>query len=708
MKIRRLLLALVMGVLAFALNTKDQSAFSQSGSGLAPEGVFGETYYAPFSVDITLDGEFDDWDGVPEVYLGQGVGRPAVSFYAAADDEFLYVHANVVDENIISGEHGEDYWNEDSVEIYFNGTGDFSLTSYQDGVAQLTIPALNRNLAPEEVVLAGVRGSTLNAQVITVETDNGWAVEVAVPLENEVWNIQPQHEGEMGFQVHLNAASELNRDTKLIWSIFDTGDSSYQNPSVFGKLIFYEVSEQPIVVGDYHFASSLDDDGTLDTFENGIWLGYDGVDNPLGLVPQSDETALSIRQITASSDLAFMDQDDPNNVLAVQGGGFQHIFTDGRQWISQDWSGYNAIGFWLYGTASNQTYAVEILDGLNPESDEQSIWTSTFIDDFSGWHYFTIPFALFESEAADAELNRAEVVGYRLTAAADIAYLDDVGLYTVENETQILVSDTRPQAAFIIDDTIQWDSREWELVWSDEFEGDAGTLIDDASWTCEVGGHGWGNDELEYYTTEPENAALDGEGNLAINAIQGGPEDDSCWYGSCAYTSARCTTQNKVEFTYGRVEARLRIPYGQGVWPAFWMLGANFSEVGWPDSGEIDIMENIGSEPQTVHGTIHGPGYSGASGIGNSYHLNEDFSADFHVYAVEWDPNVIRWYVDGELFSMVSVNDLRNREWVYDHDFFIIVNVAVGGSWPGFPDETTVFPQTMLIDYVRIYTVGTE
>ncbi|MGJ3237249.1 MAG: glycoside hydrolase family 16 protein [Anaerolineae bacterium] len=154
------------------------------------------------------------------------------------------------------------------------------------------------------------------------------------------------------------------------------------------------------------------------------------------------------------------------------------------------------------------------------------------------------------------------------------------------------------------------------------------------------------------------------------------------------------------------MEARINIPEGQGIWPAFWMLGANFREVGWPSSGEIDILENIRREPNTIHGTVHGPGYSGANGIGNSY-TTSAFADDFHVYAIEWDPYIIRWYVDGELFGIVSVNDLsESQTWVYDHDFFLLMNIAVGGNWPDYPDDTTEFPQEMLVDYVRVYQLA--
>jgi beta-glucanase (GH16 family) len=245
------------------------------------------------------------------------------------------------------------------------------------------------------------------------------------------------------------------------------------------------------------------------------------------------------------------------------------------------------------------------------------------------------------------------------------------------------------------------------LVWNDEFNGPAGSGIDKNRWTTETGGGGWGNQELEYYTDSTKNASLDGTGNLVIKAIKETlPQRYRCWYGQCQYTSARLITKNKFSQAYGRFEARLKIPYGQGLWPAFWMLGSNIDTVSWPNCGEIDIMENIGKEPSIVHGTIHGPGYSGANGIGAAYTLNggQRFADGFHVFAVEWQPNVIRWYVDGNLYETRTPSDLpAGTNWVYDHPFFVIINVAVGGGWPGNPDATTVFPQTMLVDYVRVY-----
>ncbi|HJU54809.1 MAG TPA: glycoside hydrolase family 16 protein [Pyrinomonadaceae bacterium] len=246
----------------------------------------------------------------------------------------------------------------------------------------------------------------------------------------------------------------------------------------------------------------------------------------------------------------------------------------------------------------------------------------------------------------------------------------------------------------------------WTLVWGDEFNGSAGAAVDGTKWVMETGGGGWGNNELEYYTNSTRNAAMDGTGNLVITAIQETlARKFRCWYGQCQYTSARLKTQGKFNQAYGRFEARIKVPYGQGIWPAFWMLGNNIQKAGWPNCGEIDIMENIGREPAIVHGTIHGPGYSGANGIGSGYSLQSGaFSDTFHVFAVEWEPNVIRWYVDGALYQTRTPADLpAGASWVFDHPFFMILNLAVGGYWPGNPEATTMFPQKMYVDYVRVY-----
>ncbi|MEO5817826.1 MAG: glycoside hydrolase family 16 protein [Gemmatimonadaceae bacterium] len=247
---------------------------------------------------------------------------------------------------------------------------------------------------------------------------------------------------------------------------------------------------------------------------------------------------------------------------------------------------------------------------------------------------------------------------------------------------------------------------EWKLSWSDEFDGASGALVDPGKWTAETGGGGWGNQERQYYTTSASNASLDGSGHLVITA-RAEPVTSSltCWYGSCRYTSARIKTQGRFEQAYGKFEARIRIPRGQGLWPAFWMLGNDIDRNGWPKSGEIDIMESIGKEPYAVYGTLHGPGYSGSGSIGSSYSLAAvPFADNYHVFTVEWSPGEVRWIVDGTEYRRTSTANLPSAgTWVFDHAFFMLLNVAVGGNWPGDPDATTTFPQQMLVDYVRVY-----
>lgn len=243
-------------------------------------------------------------------------------------------------------------------------------------------------------------------------------------------------------------------------------------------------------------------------------------------------------------------------------------------------------------------------------------------------------------------------------------------------------------------------------VWHDEFDGSAGASFDRVKWAADTGGKGFGNQERQFYTTRAENVALDGHGHLVITA-RSEPASSAyeCWYGKCLYTSTRLKTQGLFAQRYGRIEARIRIPRGQGIWPAFWMLGRDISAVGWPQSGEIDIMENIGREPAIAHGTLHGPGYSGAGGIGRADTLSRgNFADDFHIFAIAWRPNEIRWYVDGRQYHRMTPADLpTGTKWVFDHPFFLLLNVAVGGGWPGDPDASSIFPQQMVVDYVRAY-----
>jgi beta-glucanase (GH16 family) len=245
----------------------------------------------------------------------------------------------------------------------------------------------------------------------------------------------------------------------------------------------------------------------------------------------------------------------------------------------------------------------------------------------------------------------------------------------------------------------------YTLVWSDEFNGPDGSAPDSSKWTYDTGGKGWGNNELECYTNRLQNAQIKG-GNLVITAQR---ENIACSDGTSSnYTSARLKTQGLFSQAYGRFEARIKIPAGQGMWPAFWMLGNNISSVGWPKCGEIDIMENIGKEPGKVHGSLHGPSTTAAtSDLTSTFSLpaGQNFADNFHLYAVEWEPSVVRFYVDTNLYATFHQSQWpAGGAWVFDHPFFLILNVAVGGDWPGSPDNTTQFPQQMLVDYVRVYT----
>jgi beta-glucanase (GH16 family) len=245
-------------------------------------------------------------------------------------------------------------------------------------------------------------------------------------------------------------------------------------------------------------------------------------------------------------------------------------------------------------------------------------------------------------------------------------------------------------AALLVQDT------KWTQVWADEFNGPAGSGPDRSKWTFDLGATGY-NNELEDYKDSRDNVFLDGHGHLVIRAIESAPRK---------YTSGRIKTQGLYEVQYGKIEARIRIPRGQGIWPAFWMLGKSVPGLDWPQVGEIDVMENVGKEPSIVHGTVHGPGYSGDKGITARRALNggEQFAQKFHVYGVEWSADSIDFFVDGKGYAKVTHSSLpAGAAWVFDKPFFLLLNVAVGGSWPGNPDSSTHFPQSMLVDWARVW-----
>jgi beta-glucanase (GH16 family) len=243
-------------------------------------------------------------------------------------------------------------------------------------------------------------------------------------------------------------------------------------------------------------------------------------------------------------------------------------------------------------------------------------------------------------------------------------------------------------------------SGNWQLVWSDEFSQANGSAPNSDNWNYDIGGGGWGNQEIQYYTNSTSNAREE-NGMLIIEAREEN-------FGGRNHTSARLKTQGKHSWQYGKFEARVKVPSGSGLWPAVWMLGTDIDSVGWPQCGEIDIMEFVGREPYEVFGTIHGPGYAGGNAVGQIITRAEPISDDFHIFSVEWDDEEIRWYFDGEHYFTADPTDVFGNEWVYDHEFFIIMNLAIGGTFGGTLDPNVNFPKQMLVDYIRVYAQGSS
>lgn len=236
----------------------------------------------------------------------------------------------------------------------------------------------------------------------------------------------------------------------------------------------------------------------------------------------------------------------------------------------------------------------------------------------------------------------------------------------------------------------------YTLAWSDEFSGNT---LNTNVWNYETGNgsNGWGNNELEYYTSSTKNSFVS-NGNLIIEARK----EPLLGFN---YSSARLTTQNKKNFQFGRIDIRAKLPVGKGIWPALWMLGANISTVGWPACGEIDMMELIGTYPNRVTGTMHWKPVTGTSASKGADFTNNagDFSQQFHVFSIVWTKDAIKWYVDDYLYVSNTIADVGSANYPFNADHFFIFNVAVGGQWPGSPDATTAFPQRMFVDYVRVF-----
>ena len=233
-----------------------------------------------------------------------------------------------------------------------------------------------------------------------------------------------------------------------------------------------------------------------------------------------------------------------------------------------------------------------------------------------------------------------------------------------------------------------------QVVFSEEFDSGAGSGPDPEIWSAELGGGGWGCDQLQLYTGDRSNVAITDEGHLAITAWRS-PDG--------TVTSARLITKDRFAVQYGLIEARIKVPGGIGTWPAFWMLGSDIDEVGWPACGEIDVMEHVGSDPCTVHGTVHAPGYAGlGGGLGAAHRTGSDLSHDFHIYGIDWDASHITWLLDGRPYHRMTAAEAPGSVWPFRHPFFLVVNLAVGGAWPGNDTEEPVLPATLLVDWIRV------
>ena len=353
-----------------------------------------------------------------------------------------------------------------------------------------------------------------------------------------------------------------------------------------------------------------------------------------------------------------------------------------------DWSSATGIQFWFFGSGEGGQLQVEI--GEDKTSDVERFRATAFTDSSSGWRLIRLPFTTFAPAAWNPvpgnevlDLVAVENVVFAANSGATQSgvAIDDIAIYRDAGTP----TTTEPEPA---------PNGPPRLVWSDEFNGQS---INTSNWRFDIGGWGWGNNESQYYTDRSENARVE-NGALIIEARKEA-------YAGSAFTSARLLSQGLKEFQYGRIEARLKVPAGTGTWPAFWMLGADFGQGPsgvWPDVGEIDIMEYVGREPTTVIGAIHGPGYAGGGGIAHWVPQNFALADDWHIYAIEWDQSGISWLLDGAEFARVTPDDVVG-EWVFDQPFFMILNLALGGTLGGPIDPLLEFPLRYYVDYVRVY-----
>ncbi|MEY2634681.1 MAG: hypothetical protein RIS75_621 [Actinomycetota bacterium] len=249
-----------------------------------------------------------------------------------------------------------------------------------------------------------------------------------------------------------------------------------------------------------------------------------------------------------------------------------------------------------------------------------------------------------------------------------------------------------------------------ELLWSQEFDSPQGASPDLTFWSYQIGDGtdygipGWGNQELEYYTDTQ--ATMDGEGNLVLHAVKNSQDaqDFMCYYGPAQWLSSRLATAGKLTFKYGRIEARIKAPTGGGSWPALWMLGTDIEQNPWPQCGEIDIIELRGNAPREVIGTVHGPDYFGDNGNGTSLWLDADVADEFHTFTIDWLPDSITWYFDGRKYFALTAADVAPKEWVFNHEFYLLLNLAVGGGFAGEVDPDLTSTQ-LVVDWIRHYSI---
>jgi beta-glucanase (GH16 family) len=474
---------------------------------IAPDQIPGVAVYIPYPLKITLDGNLDDWKGVPTQRIINGVAKGPdkkqnqyVDFSVAADETNIYLYMHSEDANIIAGKHGADFWNEDSMEFYLNFTENLNARAYGPGIMQVTINATNiGNKSASTLSISGTNSPASKVQAKVFKTADGWAFEAAVPLGK----FKPSHGKAIGFQVHGNGASVKDRDAKLIWSKLDISDSSYQNPAVFGRGVFFKIGSTDIPV-------------------------------PTDLGKDMAQT--------------------------------------------------------------------------------------------------------FKSEGSVGKATK-------------------------------------------------------KLVWADEFDYTGEPKMD--KWAYDAADAGKYNQELQEYTHSRANSSVK-DGMLTISALK---DAKGKW------TSARLFTKGKADWTYGYIEVRAKLPAGKGTWPAIWMMPTNDNYGGWPDSGEIDIMEFVGFDPDKIHTSAHTKSYNWRIGTQQTRQASiKGVCSEFHTYALEWTPKALFWYVDDQPFYFFMNDNNGSPSWPFNKPFFIILNVAMGGAWGGMNGmDESLNKADMIVDYVHVY-----